>query len=80
LEELAHKTGFISRCRELTGSETADDTTVSDGKYLKTSKTYMWIGIVLVVVGIIMGILFGKTALLISLAGMVFVIIGYAIR
>jgi hypothetical protein len=33
----------------------------------------------LIVVGVILGILFGKTALLISIAGMVFVIIGYTI-
>ncbi|MBC7914645.1 MAG: UbiA prenyltransferase family protein [Pyrinomonadaceae bacterium] len=55
------------------------DDTETQVSNIKTSKTYLWVGIVLVVVGMILGILFGKTALLISIAGMVFVIIGYTI-
>ena len=47
---------------------------------VKTARTYLWIGFMLIVVGIILGILFGKTALLVSIAGVVFVIIGYIIQ
>ncbi|HEX8376197.1 MAG TPA: hypothetical protein VF602_00155 [Pedobacter sp.] len=45
----------------------------------KTSRAYLWVGFMLIVIGAILGILFGKTALLVSIAGMVFVIIGYTI-
>ena len=47
---------------------------------VKTARTYLWIGFMLIVVGIILGILFGKTALLVSIAGVVFVAIGYIIQ
>lgn len=47
---------------------------------VKTARTYLWIGFMLIVVGIILGILFGKTALLVSIAGMIFVAIGYIIQ
>lgn len=46
---------------------------------LKASRAYLWVGFMLIVVGVILGILFGKTALLISIAGVVFVMIGYSI-
>ena len=55
------------------------DSTVIDESSIKTARTYLWIGCMLIVVGIILGILFGKTALLISIAGAVFVTIGYLI-
>ena len=65
---------------EISQAQIIDDTTVSQTSNSKASKTYLWVGIVLVVVGIILGILFGKTALLVSIAGLIFVIIGYTIK
>ncbi|MBC8053868.1 MAG: hypothetical protein H7Y13_12455 [Sphingobacteriaceae bacterium] len=55
------------------------DKTSAEPENKKASRTYLWVGFMLIVVGVILGILFGKTALLISIAGMVFVIIGYSI-
>ena len=58
---------------------TDDEKTVAEPGNFKTSRAYLWVGFMLIVVGAILGILFGKTALLVSIAGMVFVIIGYTI-
>lgn len=63
---------------ELAPAQLADEGK-SGSTDVKTSRTYLWVGFMLMVVGVILGILFGKTALLISIAGMVFVIIGYSI-
>lgn len=57
-----------------------DSTVIGDSADMKTARIYLWIGFMLIVVGIILGILFGKTALLISITGMIFVIIGYSIN
>ena len=58
---------------------TDNEKTVAEPGNFKTSRAYLWVGFMLIVVGAILGILFGKTALLVSIAGMVFVIIGYTI-
>lgn len=60
----------------------ADDNSfsVSEAPAMKTSEIYLWAGMVLIVMGVILGILFGKTALVVSVAGIVFVIIGYTIK
>jgi uncharacterized membrane protein len=58
----------------------AEDEGESVSPALKSSRTYLWVGIMLMVVGVILGILFGKTALLISVAGLIFVIIGYSVK
>jgi cobalamin biosynthesis Mg chelatase CobN len=61
--------------------EITDDSesSASTSSNIKTSRAYLWVGIMLMVVGIVLGILFGKTAFLISLAGIVFVVIGYVV-
>lgn len=65
---------------EIAHAEVIDENNiVASTNNIKASRTYLWIGFMLIVVGVILGILFGKMALLISLAGLVFVIIGYSI-
>lgn len=64
---------------EINQAQVVDEKTVIEPTDAKTSRTYLWVGFMLIVVGVILGILFGKTALLISIAGLVFVIIGYSI-
>lgn len=65
---------------EIAHAEVIDENNiVAPTNDIKASRTYLWIGFMLIVVGVILGILFGKMALLISLAGLVFVIIGYSI-
>jgi hypothetical protein len=64
---------------ELDKAQVTDDKTAIEPTDIKTSRTYLWIGFMLIVVGVILGILFGKTALLISIAGIVFVVIGYSL-
>lgn len=63
-------------------SVAADDEgfSATEAPAIKTSKIYLWAGMVLIVIGVILGILFGKTALVVSVAGIVFVIIGYTIK
>ena len=41
------------------------------------SKNLLWAGLILVVIGSIMGFVFGRSAFLIALAGVVFAAIGY---
>lgn len=43
------------------------------------SFSYIWIGIFLIVAGVVLGLLFGKPALLISFVGIVFVVLGIII-
>lgn len=65
---------------EIAHAEVIDENNVAaPTNNIKASRTYLWIGFMLVVVGVILGILFGKMALLISVAGLVFVLIGYSI-
>lgn len=64
----------IAHAEEIDHNDTVEPT-----NNVKVSRTYLWIGFMLVVVGVILAILFGKMALLISVAGTVFVIIGYSI-
>lgn len=42
--------------------------------------SYMWVGLVLLVIGLIIGLIFGGMAYLISVAGIVFLFIGYFTR
>lgn len=65
---------------EIASVQVTDDQSVVHEPDVQTSRTYLWVGFMLIIVGVILGILFGKTALLISIAGMVFVIIGYTIQ
>ncbi len=46
----------------------------------KKGKNLIWAGLVLLVIGGIMGFIVGKSAFLISLAGIVFVVIGYFVK
>lgn len=63
-----------------TAVSNAEPALANNQSILQTSRTYLWVGTALVVIGMILGILFGKTALLVSIAGIVFVIIGYTIK
>lgn len=38
--------------------------------------SYVWIGIILIVLGIVLGMLFGRTAFLLSFIGVVFILLG----
>lgn len=75
----AHRTDHVkTQSDEVRNAQLTDNPATF--QEVKTARTYLWIGFMLIVVGIILGILFGKTALLVSIAGVVFVIIGYIIQ
>lgn len=43
----------------------------------KRGNNLMWAGLVLIILGVVMGFIFGRSAFLIALAGVVFAGIGY---
>jgi len=53
-------------------------------KFVQNTKTssfsYIWIGILLVIAGVVLGLLFGKPAFLISFVGAVFIALGLLLR
>ena len=75
-----NKPSFAKNKQQIEETQLVSDRTEVDESTIKTSRTYLWVGFMLIIVGIILGILFGKNALLISLAGLVFVAIGYLIN
>ena len=56
-----------------------DDQTIAQSKNIRASRIYLWVGFILMTIGVFLGIFFGKTALLVSIAGIVLVVIGYKI-
>lgn len=60
--------------------DSATDSALDNQIQKNNQSTYFWIGIFLIVTGIVFGLLFGKIAFLISLAGLIFIIIGVLIR
>jgi hypothetical protein len=59
---------------------TANDQAVA-GNHIKEERSkrnsYMWVGLMLLIVGLIIGLIFGSMAYLISVVGIVFLLIGY---
>lgn len=54
-----------------------DDSLDPDQKSSGKKNSYMWVGLVLLIIGLIIGLIFGGMAYLISVAGIVFLAIGY---
>lgn len=48
--------------------------------YSRRGITIMWAGLVLVVIGVVLGFIFGRSAFLIAVAGLVFAIIGFVLK
>jgi len=79
-QAVGNKPSIAKNKQQIEEAQLVSDRTEVDESTIKTSRTYLWVGFMLIIVGIILGILFGKNALLISLAGLVFVAIGYLIN
>lgn len=61
-------------------SQTADSTAIRNNiKAGSFSYVYIWIGAFFVIAGVVLGLLFGKPAFLISFAGLVFIVLGVII-
>lgn len=48
--------------------------------YTRRGITIMWAGLILIVIGVILGFIFGRSAFLIAVAGLVFAIIGFILK
>jgi len=79
-QAIDNKPALADHHEQIEEEQIISDSMVVDESNTKASRTYLWVGFMLIVVGVILGILFGKTALLISIAGVVFVTIGYLIN
>ncbi|WP_304068018.1 hypothetical protein [Pedobacter glucosidilyticus] len=54
-----------------------DDSVNHPDKQDDKRNNYMWVGLVLIIIGLILGLVFGGLAYLISVVGLVFLLIGY---
>lgn len=82
---------FAAAADELNGSANEELSTKSEDKIGSqdlgqvkysakvNSSSYLWIGSFLVLAGLVLGLLFGKPAILVSLAGVVFIALGFFI-
>ena len=57
----------------------AKDVTETKRGIAPNALSYIWIGVFLVIAGLVLGLLFGKPAFLVSFAGLVFLILGFLI-
>ena len=72
-----------SPTEEMVDASQADDLNVQSEEVENTEKgtfkrnNYMWVGLVLIIIGLIIGLVFGGMAYFISVVGIVFLLIGY---
>lgn len=62
----------VTMANDLDGSQVSDIARVN-------ALNYMWIGFFLILAGLVLGLLFGKPAFLVSVAGVVFIVLGFMV-